>query len=88
MPHLLGQGNIVTLLRERLNDPLFFPIGARRVYFCSPADELVMMEDVVGHFESARATGYETELVEFRRSAHVAHVMEDEGRYWGAVGGL
>lgn len=88
LPALLpwAGGFLVDMLRARLNDPVFFPVGAPRVYFASRADELVLMGDVQAHCEAAGRAGVrEARVVGFGGSGHVAHVREDGGRYWGAV---
>lgn len=83
-----GRKNLIDMLRARLNDPVFFPRSAPRVYFCSPADSMVPVGDVVAHREAAANAGFGAEVVRFGRSGHVAHVREDGGRYWGVVWGL
>lgn len=91
LPALLpwAGGFLVDMLRARLNDPVFFPVGAPRVYFASRADELVLMGDVQAHCEAAGRAGVrEARVVGFGGSGHVAHVREDGGRYWGAVRGV
>ena len=89
LPQVLPGGtNLIEFLRKRSNDPEYFPREAGRIYFCSPGDRLVLETDVVAHFEAAREAGLEAEVVRFAGSGHVVHVMEDAGRYWGAVEGL
>ena len=90
LPYLLPGGEfLVDMCRARLHDPAFFPRGAPRVYFASPADELVLMRDVEAHCEGAREAGFEdARIVAFGGSGHVAHVREDGEMYWGAVWGV
>jgi hypothetical protein len=83
-----GGGFLIDVLRERLNDPVFFPRGAARVYLCSEGDGLVLMRDVEAHAEGAEEAGFEAQVVRFGESGHVGHVREDGGRYWGSVWGL
>jgi hypothetical protein len=80
-----GGGFLIDVLRERLNDPVFFPRGAGRVYLCSEGDGLVLMRDVEAHAEGAGEAGFEAQVVRFGGSGHVGHVREDGGRYWGSV---
>jgi hypothetical protein len=83
-----AQGYLIDVLRARLNDPAYFPREAGRVYMASPGDGLVLMGDVEAHCAAARVAGYGAVVVRFGGSGHVAHVREDEGRYWGGVWGL
>jgi hypothetical protein len=80
-----GGGFLIDVLRERVNDPVFFPRGAGRVYLCSEGDGLVLMRDVEAHAEGAGEAGFEAQVVRFGGSGHVGHVREDGGRYWGSV---
>jgi len=84
-PSLLGGPNVVSLLRERLNEARLFSTSTRRVYICSSTDLMVPQDDVVSHCKSARLAGYDAKLIEFNGSAHVSHVMKDPIRYWSAV---
>lgn len=85
IPQLMGRQNLVSILRGSLNDPELFPIGTRRAYLASPADVMVPFEDVVSHFEGARAAGFDAKFVQFDRSPHVSHIKEDPVRYWATV---
>lgn len=49
---------------------------------------MVPVRDVVVHCEAAEQAGFDAEVVKFEGSGHVAHVREDEGRYWGMIWGL
>lgn len=88
IPQLTGKPNLVSILRDSLNDSRLFPIDAKRVYLASPADVMVPLADVVSHFESAKKAGYAAELVQFDESPHVSHIKEDPERYWKAVGAV
>lgn len=84
-PQLLGGPNVVASLRERLNNTRLFSTRSSRAYLCSSTDLMVPLKDVVEHYESARALGYDAKLAEFDRSAHVSHVMKNPSRYWNSV---
>lgn len=57
----------------------------RRVYIYSPTDTLIDYKDVELHAAEAKTKGFSVELVEYKDSAHVAHLRQDENRYWGSI---
>lgn len=85
LPRLIGHPHLVEWLRQSLNDQTLFPREAPRTYLYSEADKMVPWHDVERHRAAAKEAGYVAEAVKFQRSPHVAHVTEDEGRYWGAI---
>lgn len=77
--------NIVTKIRERLNDPQLMSSTCPRIYLYSKADEMVWWEDVEEHAAKARQRGWQVNCVRFTSSSHVNHPKEDATRYWNAV---
>jgi hypothetical protein len=86
--HILKRENVITRVRREINDPLLFPIGAKRIYLYSPTDAMVGWRDVERNAKQAEEAGYCVNLVKFDESKHVGHVMEDPERYWDAVADL
>lgn len=84
--HVVGTENVITRVRRELNDPLFFPTEARRVYIYSKTDDMVDWETVEEHAIGAEEDGCQVERERFNSSKHVGHMMEDSKRYWTAVG--
>lgn len=80
--------NIVDVVRRGLNDRKLFATEAARMYIYSGKDEMIRWQDVEAHAEEARAKGYKVEKVRYLDSAHAGHLLQDEGRYWGAVARL
>ncbi|PLN84284.1 hypothetical protein BDW42DRAFT_183640 [Aspergillus taichungensis] len=72
-------------LRRQLNDPAVFGVGVPRLYLFSEADEMVGAHNVRSHAVNARRCGFAVDEVVFRSAEHCALVLEDAGRYWGAV---
>lgn len=72
-------------LRRQLNDPAVFGAGVPRLYLFSEADEMVGAYNVRSHAVDARRCGFAVDEVVFRSAEHCALVLEDAGRYWGAV---
>ena len=72
-------------LRRQLNDPAVFGAGVPRLYLFSEADEMVGVHNVRSHAVDARRCGFAVDEVVFRSAEHCALVLEDAGRYWGAV---
>lgn len=56
-----------------------------RLYLYSKADRIVNWRDVGEHAQIARRAGCVVYMVLFRNSMHVAHIKEDETKYWSAV---
>lgn len=83
--HGLGWISSVPGLRSALLDPGVFGAAARRLYFASEGDQVFPAAEVALHAGEARSRGYGVGLVRFERAGHCALVVEDEGRYWGAV---
>jgi pimeloyl-ACP methyl ester carboxylesterase len=77
--------NSMLTMARLLNDPELFDIKAPRVYLYSKADAMVGDDEVEEHAEQAAATGRHVITVRFEKSPHAGHIMEDEGKYWGAV---
>jgi hypothetical protein len=83
--HIFKRENVITRVRRELNDPAFFPIGAKKIFLYSPLDAMVGWEDVERNAKEAEQAGYSVQMVKFDESKHVGHIMEDPERYWGAV---
>ena len=86
--YLSGSENIVDTVRKGLNDADLFPTTAVRLYVYSVADKLIHWQDVEAHARDAEAKGYKIQKVKYLDSAHAAHLLLDEKRYWSAVTGL
>jgi hypothetical protein len=72
-------------LRALLNDPNTFGPSARRLYIYTKDDPVIGWTDVQTHLQEARSLGYHAEQVLFEHGAHCGLIMENPGRYWGAV---
>ncbi|CAI6070927.1 unnamed protein product [Clonostachys chloroleuca] len=57
----------------------------RRVYIYSDTDPVVSHLDVEAHADQAEKNGFEVYKEPFAGSGHIAHVREDEARYWEIV---
>ncbi|KAF1992968.1 hypothetical protein P154DRAFT_591757 [Amniculicola lignicola CBS 123094] len=57
----------------------------RRVYIYSAADALTDYRDVETHAVEAKTKGFSVALEKYEGSAHVAHLLKDEDRYWDIV---
>jgi hypothetical protein len=86
--HIFKKENVITRVRRELNDPVFFPLSANRVYLYSPTDVMVGWRDVERNAKEAEDSGYRVQLVKFDESKHVGHMMEDPERYWGSIEAL
>ncbi|KAI1374096.1 hypothetical protein F4677DRAFT_179748 [Hypoxylon crocopeplum] len=85
----LGVENVISRARPRLNDPKFVDVKTPRLYMYSEADSMVSWKDAHDHAEEARKLGYQdVREIQFKDSAHCAHIMEDPEKYWGAVQSL
>ncbi|KAF2084293.1 hypothetical protein K490DRAFT_4683, partial [Saccharata proteae CBS 121410] len=84
--NVFGMENLLDRNRRKLNDRNLFAVEVARCYVYSPTDEMIAASDIEGHADEAEAAGWRVERVKFRSSAHVSHVVEDEEKYWGAVG--
>ncbi|EAW14875.1 uncharacterized protein ACLA_002860 [Aspergillus clavatus NRRL 1] len=74
---------------ESLNDLDVVGADAKRCYFYSRRDDIVLWKFVEEHAAEARAKGAgAVETVVFEKSAHVRHVIEDDKRYWDAIARL
>lgn len=82
---LVGKPNLVDIVRKALNNGEFFSRKVPRVYIYSEGDELVSRKDVEEHADKAEVLGYPVWREDFGGSKHCAHMLEDEGRYWGIV---
>lgn len=82
---LLGNPNLVDLVRGALNNKDFFSRKVPRAYIYSEGDDLVLSKDVKEHADEAEGLGYPVLRENFGGSKHCAHMLEDEARYWGVV---
>ncbi|CAG8959230.1 hypothetical protein HYFRA_00012588 [Hymenoscyphus fraxineus] len=82
---LRRQPNLIDQVRVELNDPAVFEAGAKRLYVYSVNDDMVEWRDVEEHIKEAKERGYGVEVGRFEGSGHVAHMLFDSERYWGAV---
>ncbi len=53
--------------------------------FTVPTDALIDYRDVETHAAEARTKGFSVALEKYDHSAHVAHLRQDESRYWDIV---
>ncbi|PVI04593.1 hypothetical protein DM02DRAFT_611420 [Periconia macrospinosa] len=86
------KGHVMRKMCADLNDTMLFPPKRTtegktvpRLYLYSKNDDMVGWEEVEEHAEEARGAGWEVTTVRFEKSGHVAHVREDEARYWNEV---
>lgn len=84
-----GFDNVIERGFRRTNENVLTSIQAAvavpRLYLYSKADEMVRRQDVEEHAELARNMGCMVYMVPFETSSHVAHIREDETKYWCAV---
>ncbi|KAF2714709.1 hypothetical protein K504DRAFT_456904 [Pleomassaria siparia CBS 279.74] len=80
-----GNDNMMVAMSQEMNDPGIFNSRTPRVYLYSKADRMVKWEDVEGHADEAATKGWDVKKVRFETSPHVGHILEDEGKYWGAI---
>jgi len=83
----LGQKSVVRRMYLALNQKGVLPPSVRRLYLYSLSDQLVDWREVEAHARTAEESGVAAEvtMVRFEKSAHVAHIKEDPGKYWGAI---
>ena len=86
--YLTGNESIIDTVRRGLNDIELFDTATRRLYVYSVRDPLIAWEDVESHAREAEGNGYDVRRVKYLESGHVAHMLNDETRYWGSVTGL
>ncbi|KAH7310528.1 hypothetical protein B0I35DRAFT_75527 [Stachybotrys elegans] len=57
----------------------------RRAYISSPRDAIVGYQDVEAHAADAMAKGFSVVMEKYEDSGHVAHMRQDQDRYWNIV---
>ena len=82
---VFGVENVIDRLRRELNTQGSFSTKTPRCYLYSKMDQTVWWEDVEDHANEAVQKGWHVAKVLFQKSTHVAHLMEDEQKYWGAI---
>lgn len=75
----------VAQTRKDLNDETLFDINTPRLYIYSSADPMVAWQFVEDHMEEAQNIGYPVSKEKFVESGHCMHLLQNEGRYWGAI---
>jgi hypothetical protein len=84
---VFGIENIGEKICKELNDERLLP-KVPRCYFYSKEDEIIEWRNVERHAEECEAkqgTGAKVFMVLFEGTRHVAHVVGNEEKYWGAV---
>lgn len=72
-------------MRADLLDPQLFSTHTPRLYCFSKADAMVDWRAVAKHAVEAEQAGYRVRSELFSGSPHCGHILEDGGRYWGAI---
>lgn len=87
---LMKRKSIVRRTYIGFNEKGLLPDGVPRLYIYSLADKMVDWREVEAHARLAEKNGVvapgKVELCRFEGSEHVAHIREDAGKYWRAVG--
>lgn len=68
-----------------INDEALETKEAKRMFFYSKEDDLIMYEDVETLSEETKEDGYEIHRVIFEGSGHVKHMQKSPGKYWRSV---
>jgi hypothetical protein len=82
---ITGRENRMLVMCREMNDTAIFDVRVPRVYLYSKADLMVKADEVEEHADEAEAQGWAIKRMCFEKSPHVGHILEDAGKYWGAV---
>lgn len=77
--------DFVEQVRKDLNDTELWEDWGRRLYIFSVGDQMVQHRAVEEHAMDADRLGFVVRKEKYGMSGHVAHMLQDSGRYWGAV---
>lgn len=80
-----GKLDLISQVREDLNNKELFDAEAPRIYIYSEADVMVQWEFVEEHMEEAKSLGYTIEGDKFIESPHCGHLLVDFERYWARI---
>jgi hypothetical protein len=75
----------ITRLRHDLLNDRIIPVGCRRTYIYSKADEIISSTVIQQHAREAEAKGLTVRREMWESSGHVAHARADGQRYWEVV---
>jgi hypothetical protein len=81
----LVEGDMIELMRVKLNDRDVFPVETKRCYIYSAKDDMVQWQFVEQHAEEAKQLGYEVQTEKYLDSGHCGHLLADPKRYWQIV---
>lgn len=82
---LRGSQEWIERARNVITDKAVFDVNTRRLYIYSVADDMNSYKDIEEHIVNARELGYAVDVGVFEGSGHVAHMMQEPGRYWDLV---
>ena len=81
----LGKRDPIGVIRTELNDRAILAPSGKRTFIYSRADEITRYTGVESSATDAKDKGWAVDLVEFKGTKHVAHVVGDKERYWRTV---
>ena len=86
--YVSGSEGVIQEMRNGLNDESVTRKSAARLYIYSTADKLISWQDVESHADDAMKKGYHVRFCKYSDSAHAAHLLKDEKKYWDAITAL